>query len=87
MNANFFLIPVFIAVLAYAFSLFRKYRQRSQYVENKHQEQKDRYTEYNRSALWVYDHFVFPYIMMFNPIMLFNTILYLYSDHTNSSAA
>lgn len=37
LNANFSLIPIFIALIAYVVSLVRKYRSRNDYLETKEQ--------------------------------------------------
>ena len=75
MNANISLFPLGLIFVMYAVTLVRKYKKRNEYIETKDQTVKDIYTNMRRSAQWVYDHFVFPYVMMFNSISFFNAIL------------
>lgn len=84
-NVNFSLIPPVIALLAYSVSLIRKYHKRNIYMRTKDQWTKDEYTLLRRSSQWVYDHFVFPFIIVFNMIIVFCTILYLQSSSETSS--
>ena len=39
----------------------------------------DKYTDARRSCQWVYDHTVFPFIMMLNMVCFFSNILYFTS--------
>jgi hypothetical protein len=50
LNANFSLIPILIALVAYTVTLVRKYRSRNEYLETKEQEQKDKFTQLQRSS-------------------------------------
>ena len=68
-----------IALIVYLIYLARKYYYRTKYIKTSHQYSKDKYTILKRSTQWIYDHFVFPYTMMFNMISFFNLILYLNS--------
>ena len=86
LNVNISLIVPALVILGFLFSLTRKYVKRSQYLKTLDQAQKDQYTVLRRSCLWAYDHFVFPYINVFNMIVFFSTILYLQSLPTASSA-
>jgi hypothetical protein len=86
LNVNISLIVSALVILSFIFSLTRKYVKRSQYLKTLDQAQKDQYTVLRRSCLWVYDHFVFPYLNLFNMIVFFSTILYLQSLPTASSA-
>ncbi len=74
LNVNLSLVPVIIAVVALIVSLIRKYKARNEFVETKEQEKKDKYTQFRRSFQWVYDHFTFPYIMMFSLVCYFQSI-------------
>jgi hypothetical protein len=86
LNVNFSLIVPALVILGFLFSMTRKYLKRSQYMKTFEQAQKDQYTVLRRSCQWVYDHFVFPYLNIFNMIVFFSTILYLQSLPTVSSA-
>jgi hypothetical protein len=46
-------------------------------MDNLDLEIKDKFTKIRRSTQWIYDHFVFPYTMMINGIVFFNSIAYL----------
>lgn len=85
MNANISLFPLAFIFVVYLVFLIRKYAKRNEFIEKKDQGVKDVYTDFRRSTQWIYDHFVFPYVMMFNSICFFNTILELsYSKNDNS---
>lgn len=75
MNANISLFPLALIFIVYTITLIRKYRKRNEYLQSKDQGVKDVYTGMRRSCQWVYDHFVFPYVMMFNSISFFNAVL------------
>ena len=68
------LIPVFLATFVYLISLTIKYYSRNKYLESKEQTEKDNYRDLRRLAQWVFDHFLFPYVMMFNLFVFFFTI-------------
>ncbi len=68
-----------IALAVYSIYFGRKYYYRTKYIKTSEQYSKDKYTILKRSTQWIYDHFVFPYTMMFNMISFFNLMLYLNS--------
>ncbi len=55
----------------------KKYSLRKKFMDNLDLEIKDKFTKIRRSTQWIYDHFVFPYTMMINGIVFFNSIAYL----------
>lgn len=61
-------------IVAYLICLARKYRARTQYLASEEQALKDKYTQVQRSCQWAYDHFVFPYIMLFNLLSFFQCV-------------
>lgn len=79
LNTNLSLAIPLVALLVYAITLARKYYKRNSYLKTHCLAEKDQYTELRRRSQWVYDHFVFPYINVFNMLVFFSTILYLQS--------
>lgn len=80
LDVNVSLLPLLIAGVAYFLYLVRKYSAKNNYLESRKQEERDRFTILKRSTQWVYDHFVFPYLMMFLFIAFFSTIMFLQSS-------
>lgn len=76
-NVNIPLILPSLALMAFIFTLVRKYSKRNEYLKLRDILLKDQYTTLRRSSQWVYDHFVFPYLNLFNMVIFFSTILYL----------
>ena len=86
LNVNWSLIALVIALVGYVTVFARKCYQRNTYIRTRNLENKDRYTMLRRTCQWVHDHFTFPYVMLFNFIVFFCTILYLKSiDKPTSS--
>lgn len=80
LNVNITILPVTIVVVIFLFKTFQKIRNRNQCIENKEQDDINKYTYLRRSWQWIYDHLVFPSIMMLNMMCFFSTILYLTSE-------
>ena len=86
LNVNWSLISLIIVLVFYAIVFARKCYQRNKYIRNRNLENKDRYIMLRRTCQWVYDHFTFPYVMLFSFIVFFCTILSLKSvDKPTSS--
>lgn len=85
-NVNFSLVTALLALIVFSVALIKKYRKRNQYLETKEQYLKDEYTKLRRSCQWVYDHFVFPLLIIFSMIIVFCTLMYLNSFTKTTSS-
>jgi hypothetical protein len=79
LNVNLPLVLPAVALIVYAVWLALKTKVRSDYLKTRQQHDKDLYTVRRRSAQWVYDHLVFPFVNLFSMIAFFCTILELQS--------
>ncbi len=79
LNLNLPLVLPAVALIVYAVWMVMKTKVRSDYLRTRQQYDKDLYTVRRRSAQWVYDHFVFPFVNLFSMIAFFCTILKLES--------
>ena len=84
-NVNISLIFPAIVLIVFIFNLSRKYLRRNQYFKSLDQSVKDQYKVVRRSCQWIYDHFVFPYLSIFNMVIFFSIILYLQTLQIKSS--
>jgi hypothetical protein len=79
LNVNLPLVLPAMALIVYAVWMVLKTKVRSDYLKTRQQHDKDLYTVRRRSAQWVYDHLVFPFVNLFSMIAFFCTILELQS--------
>jgi hypothetical protein len=64
-----------IVIGFYVVRLVKKYGQRNKYLKKFEQLEKDKFTIVRRKCEWVYEHGVFPFVMVFIMIVVFGTII------------
>ena len=87
LNTNIALVIPALSLIGFMIAMGRKNAKRREYLKSFDQWTKDEYTILRRSCLWVYDHFVFPYINIFNMIAVFCTVLYLQANSPASKSS
>jgi hypothetical protein len=87
LNTNIALVIPALSLIGFMIAMGRKSAKRREYLRGFDQSTKDEYTILRRSCLWVYDHFVFPYINIFNMIAVFSTVLYLQANSPASKSS
>jgi hypothetical protein len=85
LNVNLPLILPTVALVAYTIFMAIKIKKRLHYLKSKDQYEKDLYTVKKRTAQWVYDHGVFPFVNIFVMIAFFCTILELQSNSSSET--